>query len=379
MGIQLWILNGPMNLGGTESLIMELLRNKSADIDVKLIIHGEKGKTDGIYDQEIESLGIPRYNLPSVGSVVLKVYAKAFKQLIAQIGKPDIIHSNMNAVGGMICKVAKKCGIENRIVHCHADIKYQGSKLTRIKQELILWIMKKYVNKYANHFWACSEAAAHRLFYKSDKAVIIPNVINVEKYLHNEEKRLSERKRLNIQDDAIAVGAVGRIAPIKNYETIIDAIGILKSRGINAYFYCYGIATNVQYFKDLQGRVLKKDVADRVYFLGNSTSISDNLNAFDVYVMPSISEGLGISALEAQAAGLPILLSMGIPVETDIGMGNVQRVETMNAEAWANAIENSYFIELNEETVIAAFNKKGFNARTKCAEIYQMYKDMVRR
>ena len=374
----IWILNGPMNLGGTESLIMELLRNKDSNVDVKLIVHGEKGKRNGVYDEEIRSMGIPMYELPSVGSVGVKAYAKAFQTLIAQIGQPDIIHSNMNAVGGMICKVAQECGIKQRIVHCHADIKYRGSKFTRVKSEMILWLMKKYVNKYANHFWACSDAAARRLFYKSDKAVIIPNVINVEKYLHNNEKRENERKKLGVQGDMIAVGAVGRIAPIKNYETMIDAIRILQGRGINAHLYCYGTATNQEYFNNLQERVRQNGVIDRVHFLGNSTSIDDNLNAFDVYVMPSISEGLGISALEAQAAGLPTLLSMGVPVETDMGIGNVQRVETMDAESCANAIVSSRFTEISAEVILSAFDEKGFNAQTKCAEIYQMYKDMVR-
>lgn len=373
-----WILNGPMNLGGTESLIMELLRNKSDDVDVKMIIHAEKSKAQGVYDEEIQRLGIPKYELPSVGSVGLKAYAKAFKQLVNQIGKPDVIHSNMNAVGGMICKVAKECGIEQRIVHCHADIKYRGSLITRVKSEAGLCLMKKYVNKYANHFWACSEAAARRLFYNYQKAVIIPNVINVEKYLHDDEKRMVERQRIEATEDVIAVGAVGRIVPIKNYETIIDAISILKNRGTKAHFYCYGAAASTQYFGDLQEYISQKNVADRIHFLGNSTSINDRLNAFDVYVMPSISEGLGISALEAQAAGLPTLLSMGVPAETDMEIGNVQRVETLDAEAWANAIENSSMARIGEEKIVAAFNKKGFNARTKCAEIYQMYKDMVR-
>lgn len=372
-----WILNGPMNLGGTESLIMELLRNKDSRVDVKLIIHSANNCNAGAYDEEIKRLNIPVYYLPSVGSVGVKNYEKAFRALIEEIGKPDVIHSNMNAVGGFICKVAKKCGIKNRIVHCHADIKYKGSFLSRLKSEIGLFIMKIYVNKYANHFWACSVAAAKRLFYKNKKFVVIPNMIDVQKYFHNDEIRIEQRNKLNITDDTIAVGAVGRIAPIKNYEIIIDAISILKQKDVNAHFYCYGGAVNEQYFNSLQQRVEEKGVADRIHFLGNSMEININLNAFDVFVMPSYTEGLGISALEAQAGGLITLLSMGVPKETDMSLGLVSRIETSDANAWAQAIESVKAVNLEKSDILKAFQVKGYDTKTKCNEIYQTYINMV--
>lgn len=377
MELVVWILNGPMNAGGTESLIMELLRNKDSQVDVKLIIHSANNQNAGVYDEEIQKLGIPVYYLPSVGSVGINHYEKAFRALVEEIGKPNIIHSNMNAVGGLICKVAKKCGIPSRIVHCHADIKYRGSALSRLKSELGLYIMKKYVNKYANYYWACSEAAARRLFYKDKKYIVIPNMIHVQKYFHDNEKREQQRAKLNIHENTIAVGAVGRVAPIKNYEVIIDAISILKQRGVNAQFYCYGNIVNETYFNSLRKRIEERSISDRVHFLGNSMEISANLNAFDIYVMPSTTEGLGISALEAQAAGLPTLLSTGVPKETDMGLGLVQRVETNDPNSWAEKIINSQAVSLDKELILQAFQKKGYDSKTKCKEIYQMYINMV--
>ncbi len=373
----IWILNGPMNAGGTESLIMELLRNKDERVDVKLIIHSANGKNKGVYDEEIKSLGIERYDLPSVGSVGKKEYAKAFKSLVDKLGKPDVIHSNMNAVGGIICKVAKKCGIKNRIVHCHADIKYKGSKLNVLKSELILWFMKKYVNKYANHFWACSDAAARRLFYKDKKTTVIPNVIDVRKYAFNEEMRLKERRLLGIDNSVLAVGSVGRIAPIKNYETIIKAISILKNENINAHFYCYGGIVNETYYQTLLNLAGEKGVKDRIHFLGVSDKVNEKLTAFDVYVMPSYTEGLGISALEAQATGLPTILSTGVPMETDMGIGIVNRVDPTDINGWAEKIANSKKIEIEFNTILNAFIDKGYDSKSKCREIYQKYIDMV--
>ena len=90
---------------------------------------------------------------------------------------PDIIHSHMNAVGGIIAQVAKKFGVKHRIVHCHADIKYCGSLIQRVKSEVGLFIMKMFVNRYATDFWACSKPAARRLFYKSKSCVYHPDLV----------------------------------------------------------------------------------------------------------------------------------------------------------------------------------------------------------
>lgn len=371
-----WILNGAMNAGGTESLIMELLRNKPNTVDVRLVIHSSSGDFSGVYDDEIKALNIPVSHLPAYGAVGYKSYARAFNSLVEEVGLPDVIHSNMNAVGGFIAKVAKKAGVKSRIVHCHADIKYRGSKLSIIKSELALAVMKTYVNRYANNYWACSDAAARRLFYKNKKTVVIPNVIDVEKYLSSPEKKLAEKALLGVDKNALIVGAVGRIAPIKNYEVIIKAIQKLKSNGKNVHFIVYGRAADENYFNSLKNLADELGVVENVHFLGNSTRISDAISAFDVFVMPSITEGLGISALEAQAAGIPTVLSNGVPSETDMGLSLISRADANDVDAWANAIENANVKAVDSEEIIKAFNEKGYNSKTKCGEIYTAYEKM---
>lgn len=369
----IWILNGIMNAGGTESLIMELLRNKPSDADVRMIIHSGNGDFSGAFDDEIRALGIPMYYLPSVGSVGERKYSVAFGKLVSEIGKPDVIHSNMNAVGGVIAKVAKKYRIPVRIVHCHADIRYRGSKLSILKNEIALFLMKIFVNRYATDFWACSAPAAKRLFYKNKKYVVIPNVIDAEKYLPSDEKRELERAALEITTDMVAVGSVGRIAPIKNYELVLDALSILKNEGVNAHFYCYGRADNAQYFASLNEKAKLLGITDRVHFLGNSSEIFNKLNAFDVFCMTSITEGLGISALEAQANGCPCVLSTGVPLETDVGLGIVDRVETKDAKALAEAIKSAKRSKISDSVILEKFREAGYDSKAKCKDIYAMY------
>lgn len=378
--IVVWQMNGVMNAGGTESLIMELFRHSVPIIKNVLVVHFADRNEEGIYDEEIRSLGIDIYYLPSIGSSGYNNYKKAFGELIDKIGKPDIIHSHINALGGIISTIAKSYKIDYRIVHCHADIHYRGSLLSRIKSEIILQGLRVLVNTNGTHFWACSEQAANRLFYHGKKHAIIPNVINVNKFLDARKNRDKNRFLFEIDCDSIIVGSIGRIAPIKNYETILDAIAILNKNNKKVVFYCIGRIADKKYYQSLIIKINDLKIEDNVIFVGNSAEVEKWLSTFDVFLMPSISEGLGISALEAQATGILTFLSEGIPNITDIGIGLVSRVSTCDALAWAENIigsanKHSY---ISDSDIKSAFVKKGFDADTECQKIYKMYELIVR-
>ncbi|GBU05929.1 glycosyltransferase EpsF [Faecalimonas umbilicata] len=375
MAVTVWEMNGVMNSGGTESLIMEFCRNKPNDINLILIIHSETTNFSGIHDKEIHSLGIKTYFLPSVGSVGIKKYVGEFKGLCDRIGKPDIVHSHINGIGGIISYAAYLCGIDTRIIHCHADIKFRGSFWYIAKEEILLYVMKLFVKRYGTEFWACSKAAGERLFGKNKKYKIIKNVIDVKKYRSSVQKHIEEKEKLGFSEDTIVVGAVGRISSIKNYEVIIEAINKIKSR--NVEFCCYGRVNDQEYYKKLIIMAKELNVSDRVHFLGNSSSICDRIAAFDLFVMPSISEGLGIAALEAQAAGIPSLISTGVPEETDMGIGLVERVDPHNAEQWANAMLNFRLDTIPYSTILDAFQNKGFDSKEQCSVVFQLYRDYV--
>lgn len=372
--ITVWEMNGVMNSGGTESLIMEILRHKPSDINIMMIVHSGNKNFSGVYDQEIIDLGIPVYTLPSVGSVGLFGYIKAFQKLIDEVGKPDIIHSHINGTGGFICYAAYLSGIDVRIVHCHADIKFTGSRLYRYKEELLLLIMKIFVSKYGTDFWACSKAAGNRLFGNHKPFTIIPNIIDVKKYERTKEKIIREKKKLGISDNRIVIGMVGRIARIKNYTVVIEALKMIRDNGINAYLYCYGRINDADYYKELSQLIQQLHLEKYVKFKGNSLEIENNIAAFDVFAMPSYTEGLGIAALEAQAAGLPTVLSTGVPDETDINIGLVFRANPTNPTQWAEKIMQAITIStVPSKKIRDAFIRKGYDSDTTCKKIIEKY------
>lgn len=300
--ITVWHMNGVMNAGGTESLIMNILRHQSQAISHVLVVHSQVNE-EGVYDAELDALGIKVLRLPVIGQVGIKAYTEAFNQLIISEDQPDIIHSHLNAVGAVIAKVAKKNHIDARIIHCHADIKFRGSTINTLIQESKLALMKILVNKYGNYYFAASQAAGNRLFYKNKQVTIINNAIDSERYLCTPTKILKAKNNLGVTKESFIIGGIGRIVPIKNYEVILKAIPTLVENGFQPLFVCYGRVADEHYFKQLTSLVEALGIEDYVQFKGNSQNIAEDIAAFDTFVLPSITEGLGIVAIEAQAAG----------------------------------------------------------------------------
>lgn len=374
--ITIWHMNGVMDAGGTESLIMNIFRYNTGKIRHVLVVHGAREGQKGIYDDEIKALGISIYYLPAVGNGVKK-YSFELRKLIEQVGKPDIIHSHLNGIGGVITKVAKEVGIKHRIIHCHADITFRGSIISNVVSEMKLAVMKIFVNIYGNHFFACSANAAKRLFYKPNKAIIINNAISVEEYLCNTKKQNIQKKKNGISEDTLVVGSVGRISRIKNYEVLLKAVSKIVHKGKNIIFVCYGRIADQKYYEELVEICKTEKIEKNVRFMGNSQQIYDDIAAFDVFAMPSIKEGLGISALEAQAAGKKVILSTGVPKEADMDLGLVKYIKPNDIIGWVNAIQNFDVKSVTNEDIRQQFQKRGFDAQYEVERIEKIYFKIV--
>lgn len=377
------IANGTMNAGGTETLIMEMLRHQTGRVRYILMVHYQGEVQKGIFDDEIRSLGVEIIYIPSVGSLGISSYCKKFQEVIAPLGRIDVIHSHLNANGGVICKAAKMAGIKCRICHCHADIRFKGSRLSNLKEEVALQVLRIFVNLYGNHFWACSHEAWKRLFYPFRKEVMIPNMIDVQKYLSTPEQKQEAKAAIGMEGKLV-VGSVGRVARIKNYELALEAIALLNKKGTEAHFVCYGRfdAAKDAYCAELLALADRLDITDKVHFMGNTTQVAHDIKAFDVFLMPSTTEGFGMAAIEAQAAGIPTVLSAGVPRIVDVELGLVQLLTLDDPAAWADAIAwgNGYRLKVSEgshEKIIAAFDRKGYNSVSMVRAIEDKYIEMI--
>lgn len=379
--IKVLIATGTMNAGGAETIIMEQLRQKTDEIEYTMLIHYAGKILEGIYDKEIKALNIPIIYIHSVGSVGEKQYVNEFCQIVEENGPFDVIHSHLNAVGGIIAKAAKKAGIKSRIVHCHADITFKGNWFKRMINEFKLQYMRVYIDKYANQFWACSEDAAKRLFYQKrlHNSVVIPNIIDVEKYLTDETIVSDAKAKFGLQGKQI-IGAVGRIARIKNYEFVVELLKRLKDKNQMFEFVCFGRIADEEYYEEIIHKAKKLGVYEQLHFLGNSTDIASDIHCFDIFVMPSFSEGFGMASIEAQAAGIPSIVSKGVPQIVDVGANMIEFISIEDMDAWTKSVmkKSKEKPVVDNRFLIECFDKKGFNSVTTARRIEQKYKVMKR-
>lgn len=379
--IKVLIATGTMNAGGAETIIMEQLRQRTDAVEYSILIHYAGKISKGVYDEEIKDFDIPVIYIHSVGSVGERQYMNEFCQIVEEKGPFDVVHSHLNAVGGIIVKAAKKAGIKSRIVHCHADITFKGNWISRMINEVKLQYMRMYIDKYANQFWACSEDAAKRLFYQKrlQDSVVIPNIIDVEKYLTDETMISGAKAKFGLLGKQI-IGAVGRIARIKNYEFVVELLKRLKDKNQMFEFVCLGRIADEEYYEEIVNKARKLGVYEQLHFLGNSTDIAFDIHCFDIFVMPSYSEGFGMAAIEAQAAGIPSVASEGVPKIVDVGAGLIEFISIQDMERWTNIIMKKCKEKpvADHKFLIECFDKKGFNSVTTARRIEQKYKVMNR-
>lgn len=229
--------------------------------------------------------------------------------------------------------------------------------------------MKAFIEMFATERWACSQAAWNRLFMPWRRRMVVNNMIDTCKYLTTSGKRCDAKERYGLKDKFI-VGAVGRVAPIKNYECVLKALV-----GTDAHFVCFGrFDANNSYCKSLIDLSDNLGIRNQVHWLGNSNDISIDIHCIDLFVMPSLTEGFGMAAIEAQAASILSILSTGVPHGVDVGLELVKFANPENSDEWHKAIINftpSPILPDNE--IFQAFRNKGFDSVLAVEHIENQY------
>jgi len=304
-----------MNRGGIETFLMNIYRHiDHSKIQFDFLVTREEV---GIYDNEILVLGGKIHNIPHIRKVGLVKYRQSIIDFFNTHNEYKIVHCHMNTWAGFFLPLARKCGIPVRISHSHssADCK------TGLK-EFLKFVFKKYnalfINNNATHYFACSQKAGKWLFGEkiaNEKLKIINNAIDTEKFRFNVEVAKKLRKELNIPYDAFVIGHVGRLHYQKNHSFLIDVFQEIKVRKQNVILCLVGTG---ELKNTIEIKIKEAGLIDSVKMLGIRSDINELMMMFDVFVFPSLSEGFGNVALEAQAAGLKTIVADTVPDEIKV-------------------------------------------------------------
>ncbi|HGH7173391.1 TPA: glycosyltransferase family 1 protein [Bacillus wiedmannii] len=299
-----------MNRGGAETLLMNLYRN----LDRSKIQFDFLTCKEGIFDEEIVALGGRVHRIPYITNVGHTRYMKALDKFFSSYQEYKIVHSHMDKMSGFVLRSAKKAGILIRIAHSH-NTRSEGGLAAKAYK----WYAGKSILTCATHLLACSNAAARWLFAdEANIAKILKNGIECDKFVFSPEIRWQVRQELQLHQDTFVVGHVGRFAHQKNHSFLIDIfVQVIKYKP-NSILILVG---DGPLRLELEKKIRDLNLQNNIRLLGVRSDIERILQAFDVFVFPSHHEGLPVTLIEAQGAGLPCIISDAITKEVDLNTG----------------------------------------------------------
>ncbi|MGZ0017165.1 glycosyltransferase family 1 protein [Yeosuana sp. AK3] len=311
-----------MNRGGAETMIMNYYRAMDkTKIQFDFLLHRT---AEGAFDKEIVSLGGKIYYMPAINPKNYFQYKKRLEYFFKQHKEYQIVHSHLNALSTIILGVAKKNGVRVRIAHSHlavepyviANIFRKNTDVMATIKDAIQSLIKFKVADNATHFFACSLKAGEWLFGKkqSENIKVINNAINTSNFTYDSQLAVKAKKNLHLLDKKI-IGHVGRFNEQKNHFFLIKIVKELIELDKDFNLVLIGDG-NLK--PSIENEVQKLNIKDHVHFLGLQDNIPFYLQAFDIFLFPSLYEGLPVTLIEAQAAGLKIITSSTVTKEVNI-------------------------------------------------------------
>lgn len=357
---------GAMDRGGAETFVMNLYRNVDrAKIQFDFLVN-ENRECD--YDAEIREMGghiyrIPRYNL--INSIQYKKACRDFFRL----HRYPVVHGHIGLPASIYLSEAGKRG-SFTIAHSHSR-NYPFSI-----EEAVFRICSHRVRNVADYFLACSREAGVDRFGGSivsgDLFHILNNGVDTNALAFSVENRIGIRSELGISKDAPVFGHVGRLTEVKNHRFLIEVFSALNQKYPESKLLLVGRG---ELGAQLHEEVAKAGLEGSVLFLGVRNDVAAILSAMDVFLFPSLSEGLSCAAIEAQASGLPTLLSTGVPELTRI-LPFTKRLDlSKGSDAWAEEAEIMYSASRTIDRLSAKsyICKAGFDIEESAAWIQKLY------
>ena len=358
---------GMATAGGVESIILNLYKNIDRhQIQFDFFVESESIL---INKEEIEKMGGRVIIIPSYKH--LFKYEKELKRLFIE-GEYKIVHSNMNTLSVFTLRAAKKAGIKARIAHSHST-----ASMKEVLRSTLKYMLRPFSKVYANCYLACSQKAGEFQFgkrtFKKGEVRIIPNGIDVARFSFDIEKRNKVRHQYGINDDEILLGHVGRFVTVKNHDFIVRLFAKYNSINPKSKLMLVGDGPLREEIKSLAKTL---NVDDKIIFVDPVSDTSPFYSAFDLFLLPSLYEGLGLVGIEAEASGLPCLFSTNVPEEAKL-IDIVKYLPLEDKEdKWAKEILNIDF-NIDRKSYGKELLNSKFNIKHSATEMLTIYKELL--
>jgi glycosyltransferase involved in cell wall biosynthesis len=354
--------------GGIEAFLWNVLSHMDrSELEIDLVA-AQLGES--IFTQPLQELGVRFYQLSGSSRKILQ-NQKIFQKLLVE-RHYDVLH--LNAYQGLslvYLKLAQEMGVPICIAHSH-NTALRASLTKPIKLAIHNWAKIKYT-KEATALWACAKPAAEFLFPKKEldkrRYIFIPNGIDTERFRFNPEMRNIIRTKLQLEGKLV-IGNVGRLCFQKNQEFLLEIFREVLESKPESVLLLIGDGKDKE---KLKRKATKLGICNKVVFYGATNQIDQLYWAMDIFVFPSQFEGFGIVAVEAQAAGLPVLCSEAVPLEAIITDQVTQLNLSAGAKKWSEKLLKMNFAErISSSTKVA---EAGFDIQAVAERIEAKWRD----
>lgn len=357
------------NEGGAFSLVYQIQKRIDKNKYVfDYFTMGEFNRNAVFYDLIKQDSNIYECSLRKnrlIGHIVLPI---KFYKLLKKTNYYTIhIHSDSSWKALLYAIPAKFAKVKNIIIHSHST-GINGEK--QLVKKILHKITKLVLKRFGTTFIACSTQASKWMFGNTkSKIIIIKNGVDLTTFKPNKKARNKVRQELNYKPENIVIGTVGDFSDTKNPVLLIKIYTSLLKSDCNYRLLFVGSGDNEEDIKQL---VIKEKINDKVLFLGRTENVQNVLNAMDAFILPSKFEGLPVSAIEAQATGIPVFLSPNITREAGIDGFSWFADDYLNVENWKELISNNIH-NVNSDMATDQVRKAGFDIRETVKAFEKIY------
>lgn len=361
------LIYGPKDpVGGVEKIVYEYVKNimeKHPDVAFDFLEYGESFSME----ERLTELGCRVFYLPSRKKKYLQ-YKKAIEKIFSDTPYVAVWGNYSGLTNIDLLVLAKKYRIPVRIAHSHGSRLYWGSRLMKYVVYVLHYCNKLQIKDYATDFWACSQMSGEFTFPKSTELKVVANAVDTDVFYPSKEKGIETRKNIAIAEDALVIGHVARLCEVKNQKYLLNIAKATMQSNENTVLLIVG---DGEERNALEEEAKSLGIAEKTVFLGERQDVPALLRAMDVFVLTSFSEGLSVSAVEAQASGVPCVLPTSVSKETDVS-GLVQFVSLDEPyTVWAETILQQ--AQTSNEGVKEEIIKNGYEISTESEKIYKRF------
>lgn len=348
-----------MHRAGLETLIMNIYRNiDRTKVQFDFLVH-YTARFD--YDDEIETMGGRIHRLSIREDNNFPGYLMALKTFFKTHPEYKVVHGHMESFGFLYSRAARKAGVKTIIAHSH----------NALIEPTIKGVVKSMMNRpwkhYANVLFACSEKAGDYMF-RGAKYTVLTNGIRCEDFVYNPEVRAECRHELGIEDK-IVLGHIGRFDPQKNHSFLLDIFTAYAQKHHDAVLLMIGEGALMQ---DVRAKVETLGISGQVRFMGVRADTSRLYQAMDMFLLPSLFEGLPVVGIEAQSAGLPMLVADTVTTELCVTPFVEMLPLTAAPAVWADKMDDMIG-RLTRCNTLEAMNAAGYNIRNTADYLQDFY------